>query len=125
MSLLTSSNSSANEYLVRWAGSFIHIDGIVKLSCLLGDKDNTGLLIGHMGKYFYELLKILVNWDENLRINTDKDLSLLLRRLLVKILAWMATSDTLDDEFWFDLLDSWKPQCRLNSKRWFCIYFPV
>ena len=63
-----------------------------------------------MRKYFHELSKILVNWDENLRINTNKDLSLHLRRLLVRILAWMATSDTLDDEFWFDLLDSWKRQ---------------
>ena len=59
-----------------------------------------------MGKYFHELLQILVNWDENLRINTDKDLSFLLRRLLVRILAWMGTSDTLDVEFGIDLLNS-------------------
>ena len=58
-----------------------------------------------MGKYFQELLQILVNWDENLRINTDKDLLSLLRRLLVGIWAWMGTSDTLDDEFEIDLLD--------------------
>ena len=53
-----------------------------RFACLLGDRDNTGLLTGHMGKYFHELLQILVNWDESLRINTDKDLSFLLRRLL-------------------------------------------
>ena len=63
--------------------------------CLLGDRDNTGYLIGHMGKCFLELLQILVNWDENLRINTDKDLSLHLHRLLVRILAWMGTFDML------------------------------
>ena len=72
----------------------------------MGDRDNTGILIGHMGKYFYELLQILVNWDENLRINTYKGLSFLLRMLLVRILALMGTSDMLDDEFGFDLLDS-------------------
>ena len=77
-----------------------------KFACLLGDRDNTGLLTGHMGKYFHELLQILVNWDENLRINTDKDLLFLLRRLLVRILVWMGTFDTLDDEFGFDLWDS-------------------
>ena len=55
-----------------------------KFACRLGDRDNTGLLTGHMGKYFHELLQILVNWDENLRINTDKDLLFLLRRLLVR-----------------------------------------
>ena len=55
--------------------------------CLLGDRDNTGHLIGHMGKCFHELLQILVNWDENLRINTDKDLLLHLYRLLVRILV--------------------------------------
>ena len=70
-----------------------------------GDKDNTGLLIGHMGKYFHELLRILVNWDEILRINNYKDLSFLLHMLLVRILAWMGTSDMLDDEIGFDLLD--------------------
>ena len=59
-----------------------------------------------MGKYFHELLQILANWDENLRIYNDKDLSLFLRRLLVRILAWMGTSDTLDDEFGIHLLDS-------------------
>ena len=59
-----------------------------------------------MGKYFHLLLQILANWDENLRINTDKDLSFLLRGLLVGIWAWMGTSDTLDDEFGIDLLDS-------------------
>ena len=55
-----------------------------KFACLLGDKDNTGLLLltGHMGKYFHEFLQILVNWDEKLRINTDKNLLFLLRRLL-------------------------------------------
>ena len=72
----------------------------------MGNKDNTGLLIGHMGKYLHELLQILVNWDENLRINTDKDLSFLLSRLFVRIMAWMGTSDTPDDEFGTDLLDS-------------------
>ena len=77
-----------------------------KFACLLGDRDNTGLLTGYMGKYFHELLQILVNWDENLRINTDKDLLFLLRRLLVRILVWMGTFDTLDDEFGFDLWDS-------------------
>ena len=75
-------------------------------ACLLGDRDNTGLLIGHMGKYFHELLQSLVNWNENLRINTDKDLLFLFRRLLVRILVWMETFDMLDDEFGFDLLDS-------------------
>ena len=44
-----------------------------KFACLLGDRDNMGLLTGHMGKYFHELLQILVNLDENLRINTYKD----------------------------------------------------
>ena len=53
-----------------------------------------------------ELLQILVNWDENLRINTDKDLLFLLRRLLVRIWAWIRTSDVLDVEFGTDLLDS-------------------
>ena len=72
----------------------------------MGDKDNTGLLIGHMGKYFHELLQILVNWDENLRINTYKVISFLLCMLLLRILAWMGTSDMPDDEFGFDLLDS-------------------
>ena len=59
-----------------------------------------------MEKYFHELLQTLVNWDENLRINTYKDLLFLLRMLFVRILAWMGTSDMLDDEFGFDLLDS-------------------
>ena len=77
-----------------------------RFACLLGDRDNTGLLIGHMEKYFHELLQTLVNWDESLKINTYKDLSLLLRRLRVKILAWMGTSDMPDDEFGFDLWDS-------------------
>ena len=77
-----------------------------RFACLLGDRDNTGLLTGHMGKYFHELLQILVNWDENLRINTDKDLSLHLHRLFVRILVWMRTFDTLDDEFEIDLSDS-------------------
>ena len=72
----------------------------------MGDRDNTGHLTGHMGKYVHELLQILVNWDENLRINTDKDLSLHLHRLLVRILVWMGTFDTLGDEFEIDLLDS-------------------
>ena len=60
---------------------------MIRFACLLGDKDNTGHLIGHMEKCFLELLQILVNWDENLRINTDKDLWLHLHRLLVRILA--------------------------------------
>ena len=81
MSLLTSFNPYANEYLVRNARSFIHRDLIVnfvlRFACLLGDRDNTSLLIGHIGKYFHELLQILVNWDENLKINTCKDLSFL------------------------------------------------
>ena len=72
----------------------------------MGDRDNTGLLIGHMGKYFHELLQTLVNLDENLRIDTYKDLLFLLHGLLVRILVWMGTSDMLDDEFGFDLLDS-------------------
>ena len=62
--------------------------------------------MGHMGKYFHTLLQILVNWDDNLRINTGKDLSFLFCMLLVRILAWMGTSDMLKDEFGFDLLDS-------------------
>ena len=77
-----------------------------RFACLLGDRDNMGLLIGHMGKYFQELLEVLVNWDENLRINADKDLSLHLHRLLVRILVWMGTFDTLVDEFEIDLSDS-------------------
>ena len=77
-----------------------------RFACLLGDRENTGHLIGHMGKCFLKLLQILVNWDENLRINTNKDLSLHLHRLLVRILVWMGTFDTLDDEFQIDLLDS-------------------
>ena len=77
-----------------------------RFACLLGDRGNTGLLQGYMGKHFHELLRILVNWDENLRINTDKDLLFLLRRLLVRILVWMGTFDMLDDEFGFDLSDS-------------------
>ena len=77
-----------------------------RVACLLADRDKTGLLTGHMGKYFHELLQILVNWDENLRINTDKDLLFLLRRLLVRILVWMGTFDMLDDEFGFDLSNS-------------------
>ena len=40
-----------------------------KFACLLGDRDNTGHLIGHMGKCFHEFLQILANWDENLRIS--------------------------------------------------------
>ena len=76
-----------------------------KFACLLGDRDNTGHLIGHMEKCFLELLQISVNWDENLRINTDKDLSLHLHRLLVRILVWMGTFDMLDDEFEIDLSD--------------------
>ena len=77
-----------------------------RFACFSEDRDNTGLLTGHMGKYFHELLQILVNWDENLRINTDKDLSFLLRRLLAGILAKMGTSDMLGDEFEIGLLDS-------------------
>ena len=76
-----------------------------RFACLLGDRDNTGHLIGHIGKCFLELLQIPVNWDENLRINTNKDLSLHLHRLLVRILVWMGTFDMLDDEFEIDLLD--------------------
>ena len=41
-----------------------------------------------------------------MRINTYKDLLFLLRRLLVRILVWMGTSDMLDDELGFNLLDS-------------------
>ena len=74
-----------------------------RFACLLGDRDNTGHLIGHMGKCFLEVLQILVNWDENLRINTDTDLSLHLHRLLVRLLVWMGTFDMLDDEFEIDL----------------------
>ena len=72
----------------------------------MGDKDNTGHLIGHMEKCFLEPLQILVNWGENLKINTDKDLLLNLHRLLIRILAQMETSDMLDGEFGIDLLDS-------------------
>ena len=75
-------------------------------ACLLGDRDSMGLVTDHMGKYFHELLQILVNWDESLRINTDKDRLFLLHRLLVRILLWMGTFDLLDDEFGFDLSDS-------------------
>ena len=100
---------NANEYLVGYAGSFIYRDGLrnsSRFACLLGDRDNTGLLIGHIGKYFHELLQTLVNWDENLKTNTYKDLLFLLCRLFVGILAWMGTSDMPDAEFGFDLLDS-------------------
>ena len=76
-----------------------------RFACLLGDRDNTGHLIGHMGKCFLKLLQIPVNWDENLRLNTDKDLSLHLHRLLVRMLVWMGTFDMLDDEFEIDLSD--------------------
>ena len=77
-----------------------------RFACLLGDRDNMAYLKGHMGKCFLELLQILVIWDENLRINTDKDLSLHLHRLLVRILVWMGTFDMPGDEFEIDLLDS-------------------
>ena len=77
-----------------------------RFTCLLGDRVNTGQLIGHMGKCFLELMQILVNWDENLRVNTDKDLSLHLHGILVRILVWMGTFDMLDDKFEIDLLDS-------------------
>ena len=54
------------------------------MSFELGDNDNTGLVIGHMGKSFHELLQILMNWDENLRINTYIDFSFLqMLRLLL------------------------------------------
>ena len=109
MSLLMSSDLNTNEYLVRYADSFIHRVGTVnpsRFACLLGDKDNMGLLIGHMRKYFHELSQTLVNWDENLRINTYKDLSFLLRMLLVRIWALMGTSGMPDDEFGFDVWDS-------------------
>ena len=59
-----------------------------------------------MGKYCNELLQTLMNWNENLRIDSYKDLLFLLRRLPVRTLVWMGTSDMLDDEFGFDLLDS-------------------
>ena len=77
-----------------------------RFACLLGDRDNMGLLTGHMRKYFHKILQIPVNWDESLRINTDKDLLFLLCRLLVRIWVWMGIFDMLDDEFGFDLLDS-------------------
>ena len=77
-----------------------------RFACLLGDRGSTGHLIGHMGKCFLQLLQILVNWDENLRMNTDKDLSLHLHRLLVRILVWMGTFDMLDGGFGIDLSDS-------------------
>ena len=95
-----------------------------RFACLLGDRNNTGLITGHMGKYFHELLQILVNWNENLKRDTDKDLSFLLRRLLAGILAQMGTSYMLGDEFEIALLDSSKQRCRLNLKRWFCFSFP-
>ena len=79
---------------------------MIRFACLSGDKDSTGHLIGHMEKCFLELSQILVNWDENLRINTDKDLWLHLHGLLVRILAQMGTSDMLDGEFGIYLLDS-------------------
>ena len=104
MSLLTSFNPNSNEYFDRYAGSFIDRDVIknsFRFACLFGDRDNMGLVINHMGKYVHELLQTLVNWDENLRINTDKNLLFLLPRLLVTILARMRTSDMLDD----DLID--------------------
>ena len=77
-----------------------------RFACLLGDRDNMGHLIGHMGKCFLEPLQILVSWDENLRTNTNKDLSLHCHRLLVRILVWMGTFDMLGDEFEIDLSDS-------------------
>ena len=74
----------------------------------MGDKDNKGLLISHIRKYVHELLflQILVIWDETLRINTSTVLLFLIRMLLVRILAWMGTSDMVDDEFGFDVLES-------------------
>ena len=90
-----------NIWLNTWVLSYMS-----KFACLLGDRDNTGHLIGHMGKCFLKLLQILVNWDENLRINTNKDLSLHLHRLLVRILVWMGTFDMLCYEFEIDLSDS-------------------
>ena len=77
-----------------------------RFACLLGERDNTGLLTGHMGKYFHKLFQILVNWDESLRINTDKNLLFFLCMLFVRLLVWMGTFDMLDDEFGFDLSDS-------------------
>ena len=77
-----------------------------RFACLLGERNKKGHLIGHMGKCFLELLFILVHWDENLRVNTDKDRSLHLHRLLVRILVWMGTFDMLDDESEIDLFDS-------------------
>ena len=110
MPLLTSFNPNANEYLDRYADSFKYSGRDCSLrsdSHVFWEiKTNMGLLIGQIGKYFHELLQILANWDENLRINNDKDLSFLLRMLLVRILAWMGTSATLDDEFGIYLLDS-------------------
>ena len=76
------------ECCVTFSGVKLSIRSFVLfITCLLGDKDNTDHLIGHMEKYFLGLLQVLVNWDENVRINTDKDLSLHLHRLLVRILA--------------------------------------
>ena len=71
MLLLTSLNQKANEYLVRYAGSFIHsrCDCKIRLDLHVFWQ----IEIGYLGKYFHELLQILVNWDENLRINTYKD----------------------------------------------------
>ena len=77
-----------------------------RFACLLGDRDSTGHLIGHMGKCFLKLLQILVNWDQNLRINTHKDLLLHLHRLLARILVWIGTFDMPGDEFEIDLSDS-------------------
>ena len=59
-----------------------------------------------MGKYFHELLQILVNWYQNLRININEVVLYLLRMMLVRILAWMGISDKPDDEFGICLSDS-------------------
>ena len=65
-----------NGYLVRYAGSFIHSsnDGI-HLDLHVFREIKPIIIISRMGKYFHKLFQILVNWDENLTINTSKVLS--------------------------------------------------
>ena len=63
-----------------------------------------------------------MNQDENLKIGSGKVVRFLFGTLLLRTLVLMGTFDAQDDEFGFDLLDSRKPKCMLNSERWFYMY---
>ena len=69
-----------------------------RFACFLGDGDNTGLLTGHMQKYFHQLLQILGNWDESLKINTNKDLLFCSLWAACRNFGLDGTSDMLDDD---------------------------